>query len=220
MFPLRILYQFPDWMHRLYPDALWRRVSDDGTPTVYLTFDDGPVPEVTPQVLDILDSFDVKATFFWVGENLLKYPHLAREVVRRGHKTGNHTYNHLSGWSVSADEYKTNILKADTILRQTIPSYGDDGSDKLFRPPYGKMRREVYEWLKGKGYTIVLWDLVTHDYNRRYTPQEIGRICMRYVRNGSIILMHDSIKASKNTLAVLPSLIHGLQAEGYHFRKL
>ena len=220
MFPLRILYQFPDWVHRWYPDALWRGSIGVTAPTVYLTFDDGPVPEATPQVLDILDSFNVKATFFWVGENLLKYPHLAREVVKRGHRIGNHTFNHLSGWSVSADEYKTNILKADAIIRQAIPSYGALGYEKLFRPPYGKMRGEVYDWLKGKGYTIVLWDLVTHDYNRRYTPQEIERISMRYVRNGSIILMHDSIKASKNTLAVLPGLISRLQIGGYQFRSL
>ena len=107
-------------------------------PTVYLTFDDGPVPEVTPQVLDILDSFGVKATFFWVGENLLKYPHLAQEVVSRGHHAGNHTYNHLSGWSVSADEYKANIAKLESNMNtvyewihsdlDVLSSYGIDES--------------------------------------------------------------------------------------------
>lgn len=219
MFPLRILYQFPDRLHGWYGQALWLGKKGGEMPTVYLTFDDGPVPEVTPQVLDILDSFGVKATFFWVGENLLKYPHLAQEVVSRGHHTGNHTYNHLSGWSVSADEYKANIAKADAIMREVVPSYGSEGK-KLFRPPYGKMRREVYKWLQGEGYTVVLWDIVTHDYNRRYTPDEIERITLRYVRDGSILLLHDSIKASKNTLAVLPVLIHRLQVKGYQFGTL
>ncbi len=219
MFPLRILYQFPDWAQRWYPHAIWRGTSDDAAPTVYLTFDDGPVPEVTPQVLDILDSFDIKATFFWVGENLMRYPNLAQEVVQRGHSIGNHTYNHLSGWSVSTEEYKANILKTDAIIRETVPSVFESGK-RLFRPPYGKVRREVYQWLQTEGYTIVLWDLVTHDYNRRYSPKEIERIIMRYVRNGSILLMHDSIKASKNTLEVLPWLIHRLQVEGYRFGTL
>lgn len=217
---MRILYQFPDWLHCLYPNALWRVASDDASLTVYLTFDDGPVPEVTPQVLDILDSFGIKATFFWVGENLLKYPHLAQEVVQRGHRIGNHTYHHISGWSVSAEKYIDNILKAESIIGQTIQGYFGEHTKRLFRPPYGRMRREVYEWLKARGYTVVLWDLVTHDYNRRYTPEEIERICMRYVRDGSIILMHDSIKASENTLVVLPRLICRLQTEGYQFRML
>lgn len=220
MFPLRILYQFPDWVQRWYPHALWRGDTGGIAPSVYLTFDDGPVPEVTPQVLDILDSYAVKATFFWVGENLLKYPHLAQEVVRRGHKIGNHTYNHLSGWSVSSDEYKTNIQKTDAIIRETVPLYCERNTERLFRPPYGKMRRDVYKWLQTNGYTIVLWDLVTHDYNRRYPPQEIERISMRYVRDGSIILMHDSIKASTNTVEVLPRLIQRLKENGYQFRTL
>lgn len=221
MFPLRILYQFPDWAQRFYPHAVWRGDKGGDTPTVYLTFDDGPVPEATPQVLDILDTYGVKATFFWVGENLIKYPHLAQEVVSRGHRVGNHTYNHLSGWSVSADEYKVNVQKADAIMHEVIPSLADDKqAQRLFRPPYGKMRREVYKWLQREGYTIVLWDIVTHDYNRRYTPQEIEKITLRYVRDGSILLLHDSIKASKNTLTVLPTLIHRLQVEGYEFRTL
>jgi len=214
MFPIRLLYQFPEWVHCCYAEALWRGAKDAAQKTVYLTFDDGPVPEATPDVLDILDSFGVKATFFWVGENLIKYPHLAQEVVSRGHEAGNHTYNHWSGWSVSAEEYKANVLKADTIMRDVL---GEDRKNRLFRPPYGKMRREVYKWLIQEGYTIVLWDLVTHDYNRRYRPEEIERICYKYVRDGSIILMHDSIKASKNTLVVLPNIIHRLQTEGYRF---
>lgn len=216
MFPLRILYQFPDFLHSLYPQALW--LGDTDGQTVYLTFDDGPVPEVTPHVLDILDQFEVKATFFWVGENLLKYPHLAQEVVRRGHRVGNHTYNHLSGWSVSADEYKANVQKAQDIMNEILPC--DECTDRaqwLFRPPYGKMRREIYHWLLSEGYKIVLWDIVTHDYNRNYSPEQIERIIWRYVRNGSILLFHDSLKAMQNTLTVLPSVLHRLQVEGYNF---
>ncbi len=219
MFPLRILYQFPDCLHRLYPQALWR--GDTDGQSVYLTFDDGPIPEVTPQVLDLLDTYGVKATFFWVGENLLKYPHLAQEVVRRGHRVGNHTYNHVSGWSVSADEYKANVLKAQDMMNKVLPC--DECTDQaqlLFRPPYGKMRREVYRWLLSEGYKIVLWDIVTHDYNRNYTPEQIERIIWRYVRNGSILLFHDSLKAAPNTLSVLPHIIPQLKDRGYSFQLL
>ncbi|MBQ7191385.1 MAG: polysaccharide deacetylase family protein [Paludibacteraceae bacterium] len=213
----RILYQFPTWLQRLvYKDALWR--GDTTRRYVYLTFDDGPVTEVTPQVLDILDQYNVKATFFWVGENLIKYPHLAQEVVRRGHQVGNHTYNHISGWQTSHKRYIDNILKTDDIMRDTLGPQWQPSH--LFRPPYGKAGQRMHKWLKDNGYKVVLWDVVTHDYNPHYSPKRIEQIVLRYVRNGSILLLHDSLKSKDNTLALLPSLIHRLQLEGYEFLTL
>lgn len=209
-----ILYQFPEWLQRLlFREALWREQTEQKR--VYLTFDDGPVPEVTPQVLDILDRFQIKATFFWVGENLIKYPHLAQEVVRRGHQVGNHTYNHISGWQTSQKQYIANILHTEEVMQQTLGETWQ--SSHLFRPPYGRAGWGMHRWLRENGFKVVLWDVVTHDYNPRYSPKRIERIVLRYVRPGSVLLLHDSLKSRENTITLLPSLIRRLQLEGYEF---
>ena len=175
---MRWSFQLPWWLRLFYKDAVWRKSSS--ARCVYLTFDDGPVPEVTPQVLDILDRYRVKATFFWVGENVARYPDLAREVVRRGHSVGNHTYNHLAGWGRPLGMYADNVLKAEKAMDDA----GVKREHKLFRPPYGKAGLQKHDWLRQQGYTVVLWDIITHDYNPRYTPAQIERAVLRYVRNG------------------------------------
>ncbi len=210
---MRILYQFPSWLQNVYKEAFWR--GNTAHKCVYLTFDDGPIPEVTPQVLDLLDRFNIKATFFWVGDNVRKYPEVAKEVIKRGHHIGNHTFHHISGWKTAVEQYKTEIQMTDAIIADTLQD--QKPNERLFRPPYGKMKRQAYNWLIKQGYKVVLWDIVTHDYNRNYTPEQIEQIVMKYVRNGSILLFHDSIKSLHNTLNVLPTLIPRLQAEGYNF---
>lgn len=209
---ISLLYQIPTWIQRLYADVVWR--GDLHKKCVYLTFDDGPVPEVTPQVLDILEHYGVRATFFCVGENVYRYGDLAREVVRRGHSIGNHTFNHLSGCKHKRDEYLNNIALCEDVLSRTLGS--DWTSEHLFRPPYGRMRWQQRRWLKSH-YRIVLWDIITHDYNANYSPQQILAIVRRYVRCGSVIVFHDSIKAQRNVLSALPLAIEYLQSEGYQF---
>ncbi|MBQ0153157.1 MAG: polysaccharide deacetylase family protein [Bacteroidales bacterium] len=209
-----ILYQIPSWLQRLVPGVEWR--GDKTHKCVYLTFDDGPVPEVTPQVLDILDRYQVKATFFWVGENVYRYPELAQEVFRRGHQIGNHTFNHLPSIRVSHSIYSMNWQLCDEVISKTL---GPKWKSHLFRPPYGRMRPRQQKQV-GKDHRIILWDILTHDYNKDYTPARITRIVQRYMRNGSIILMHDSKKSAPNTLEALPMIIEWLQAEGYELRTL
>ncbi len=209
-----ILYQIPSWLQRLVPGVEWR--GDTAHKCVYLTFDDGPIPEVTPQVLDILDRYHVKATFFWVGENVYRFPELAQEVYRRGHQVGNHTFNHLPGIRVSQSIYSMNWQLCDEIIQKTL---GPSWNSLLFRPPYGRMRPYQQKQVI-KDHRIILWDILTHDYNKDYTPARITRIVQRYMRNGSIILMHDSKKSAPNTLEALPMIIEWLQAEGYEFRTI
>jgi len=215
----RILYQIPDFLRKwIYPEAVWRQ--DEGfMKQVFLTFDDGPVPEVTPQVLDILDQYGVKATFFWVGENLTKYPHLAEEVLRRGHRVGNHTYHHVSGWNTPQKAYQSEIMLTQQKIEEIIARSGVDTTclPKLFRPPYGKAGYAMHSWLREEGYKVVLWDVVSHDYNRHYKPERIVRIVMNYVRPGSVLLMHDSLKSQDNILVALPTIIRRLQMQGYEF---
>ncbi|MCQ2341819.1 MAG: polysaccharide deacetylase family protein [Paludibacteraceae bacterium] len=207
-----IWFQIPSWLQHLVHGVTWR--GDKHRQCVYLTFDDGPVPEVTPQVLDILDTYGVKATFFWVGENVYRYPDLAREVCRRGHTIANHTFNHLPGRRTNYYTWRMNCQLCDEVIANTLGSAWNNLH--LFRPPHGRQTRREKHWLRRNGYHIVLWDVITHDYNTvSYTPKDIVRIVKRYTRNGSIILFHDSVKSAANTLAALPEVLAWLQQQGY-----
>lgn len=176
---------------------------------VYLTFDDGPIPQVTPQLLDILKDKNVHATFFMVGENAARFPHLLNRVRSEGHAVGNHTFNHLKGTRIQTDDYITNVAKADHVL-----------STRLFRPPYGRMTRTQKNKLLELGYHIYLWDVLTHDYNPHYSSDHILSIVQRYTRNGSIINFHDSLKSGDRMLNAIPQVIDYLRANGYDFAVL
>ena len=212
---MRLLYQFPQWFHRLTPSLHWR--GDSERKCVYLTFDDGPIAEITPQILDILDEYGIEAPFFWVGENVFRHPEVAKEVVKRGHRIGNHTFNHISGWKNTLRLYTNNIQLTEEIITANLGH--DWHSARIFRPPYGRMK--ISQILKiRKDFRIYLWDIVTHDYNPNYTPDQIVEIVKKLVRNGSIIVFHDSRKAAKNVLVALPLVIQYLQSAGYEFLML
>ena len=196
--------QPPQFIRRLYPRACWRM--DSSERTVYLTFDDGPIPEVTPWVLDVLDKYKIKATFFMVGDNVRKHPDEYKMVIERGHRIGNHTYNHLKGIEQRTSRYVANIDKADCHL-----------TTDLFRPPHGLMRRRQYRTLCER-YRIIMWDLVTRDYNPKLTGEQILGKVKRYARPGSIITFHDSLRATHNLYYALPRAIEWLLAEGYEFK--
>jgi peptidoglycan/xylan/chitin deacetylase (PgdA/CDA1 family) len=195
--------QVPDLLRPLLGKLTWRR--DPSSEVIYITFDDGPVPEVTPLVLDLLDKYNIKATFFCVGDNVRKHPEVYAEVVGRGHKTGNHTFNHIKGFSFSEDEYVANVEKAAEYI-----------DSELFRPPYGRIKRSQIKRLQSK-YEIIMWDLITYDYDRKLSKESILRSVKHYSRNGSIIVFHDSIKAKDNMLAVLPMAIEYWNSQGYTY---
>lgn len=184
----------------------WRRSSS--SKVIYLTFDDGPVPEVTPLVLNLLDKYNVKATFFCVGENVRNNPELYNEILRRGHRTGNHTFNHVKGFNVPTSEYVANVDKAAEFI-----------DSKLFRPPYGRIKRNQIRNLKSR-YEIIMWDLLTFDYNQRIEKETIIKRVKRQSRNGSIVVFHDSLKAKNNMLSVLPLAIEFWNSKGYTFELL
>lgn len=196
--------QPPQFIRQLYPRACWRMNATERS--VYLTFDDGPIPETTPWILDVLDRYDIKATFFMVGDNVRKHPDEFKMVVERGHRIGNHTYNHLRGLRETTTRYVANVEKADCYL-----------STNLFRPPHGLMSRSQYQVLS-KRYRIVMWDLVTRDYNPKLSGEQVLDIVKRYARPGSIITFHDSLRAPHNLHYALPRAIEWLLSEGYEFR--
>ena len=181
---------------------------DPNEKAVYLTFDDGPIPGITPWVLDLLDKYQIKATFFMVGDNVRKHPEEYKMVVERGHRIGNHTFNHIRGFEFLTTNYMANAEKANELLKTD-----------LFRPPHGHMRWMQYMALKHR-YKIVMWDLVTRDYSKKLRGPQVLANVMRYARNGSIITFHDSIKSWENIQYALPRSIEFLLEEGYEFKLL
>ena len=193
---------------RLYPYGIFRTGQ-----AVYLTFDDGPIPEVTPAVLDILAKYGVKATFFMVGENIEKHPEVYEQVVKAGHSIGNHTYNHLKGWKYSTKEYLANVEKSPITNHQSSIT-------NLFRPPYGKATLCQRRALTRLGYRIIFWDILTRDYEASRTPEQMLAQIQKETRPGSIINFHDSLKSNERMLTVLPQAIEWLQEQGYELAAL
>lgn len=198
----------PPLVYRLlFPGGYWRLPAKNEK-VIYLTFDDGPIPEITPWVLDVLDTYNVKATFFCVGDNVRKYPDVYQEVLNRGHRVGNHTYNHIQGIKTLTRNYIANTEKA----AQYIDSH-------LFRPPHGHLRLPQI-WKLRRNYRIILWDLVTRDYSKKLNPEQVLNKVKKYARNGSIVVFHDSLKAEINMKYALPLAIEWLKEQGYVFKTI
>ena len=199
-----IIEQPAIYLRWLYPKALWRM--DRRERSVYLTFDDGPIPESTPFILDTLRRYNIHATFFMVGDNVRKYPELYKRIVDEGHLVGNHTHNHIGGFRHNVHDYMFNVEKANAYIRS-----------HYFRPPHGWMRLSQYAWLSRR-YKVVMWDVVTRDYSRWMTADDIFSNVKRYTRNGSIITFHDSLKAIDKLHTALPMSIEWLIEQGYSFK--
>jgi Predicted xylanase/chitin deacetylase len=201
-----LLEQPTSILSKIYPKGIFRKNPEEHA--VYLTFDDGPIPEVTPWLLDTLDQYGVKATFFVVGDNVRKYPELFKMIVERGHHIGNHTFNHVRGMRMRNHDYIDNVKKCDTFF-----------TTRLFRPPHGVLRRWTYRYMEGN-YDIVFYDVITRDYNSKLKPEVVLDIVKKYTRNGSIIVFHDSLRSQKNLQWALPRAIEWLKGEGYEFKQL
>ncbi len=195
--------RLPWFLTRYFPDALWR--IGEETKQVYFTFDDGPVPEATTWILDLLKKENIKACFFCVGENVKKHPHIYARILEEGHQVGNHTFNHLQGLKTSNKKFFRNIIEASKYIE----------SD-LFRPPHGWMRKSQYEQIKHH-YQIVMWDIISCDYKKSQKAKDIVNNVMKVVRPGSIITFHDSKKSIRKLKKALPVIIKKLKKQGYGF---
>ena len=199
----------PKWFRWLLPGAVFRLPAPKGErPRVYITFDDGPIPEATPWVLDTLDRFGVKATFFMVGQNVERHPELLDEVRRRGHSVGNHTLHHIQGASATTMRYMRDAAEGASLT-----------GSALFRPPHGWLRPRQLMALK-KHYRVIMYDLVTRDYSRHMTEEDVVGNVKKYARDGSIIVFHDSLKSIERLRTALPESLSWLRDQGYEFMLL
>jgi peptidoglycan/xylan/chitin deacetylase (PgdA/CDA1 family) len=190
----------------MFSDLTWR--IDSQEKAIYLTFDDGPIPEVTPWVLDVLDEFNAKATFFCVGQNIERNPKIFEEVKYRGHAIGNHTYNHLSGWRSDNQEYILNVRRGAIV-----------SGSRLFRPPYGRLRPSQTNFLKHH-YQIIMWDVLSGDFDPKLSAEACYQNVIKNTTDGSIIVFHDSLKSFKKLSTVLPRVLDYFSSENYKFKAL
>ena len=196
----------PKIIKKLFPSFIWSLPNDKGE--VYLTFDDGPRPEVTPWVLDQLDKWDAKATFFCIGKNVELFPELFQEIIKRGHSVGNHSYSHIKGWGMKTGAYIRDV----DIAGDLIPS-------NLFRPPYARIGPNQAKVLSER-YHHILWTILSKDYSRRISGEECAKNVIPYLESGDIIAFHDSIKCSANLFVALPLVLEAIKNLGLKSNKI
>ena len=214
-------------MRALYPDFIWKIPTREKE--IFLTFDDGPIPEITEFVLEQLNKYHAKATFFCIGGNIEKYPNVFQKIVNQQHTIGNHTFNHLKGWNTDDDIYINNFKKCEEIIveRCSILDVGDTTIEnrqsnikhRKFRPPFGRIKRSQAKEIL-KSHEIVMWDVLTGDYDQNFSKERVLSKALQHTEQGSIVLFHDSIKASKNMMYALPILLEHFSERGFTFKSL
>lgn len=200
------LAKTPKVLKRTYPKYLWDFTSIEKN--IYLTFDDGPTPEITSWVLAELKKYNAKATFFCIGKNVEQHPDLFKEVLAEGHTVGNHTYSHLNGWETKSFAYLKDVIKCGKVFQS-----------KLFRPPYGKITRFQAKAILSD-YTIVMWDVLSADFDKNCSPEKCLKNVIENAKKGSIIVFHDSLKAEKNLKYALPKVLEHFSKQGFQFKAI
>ena len=203
------LAKTPKWVSKLFGDSIWDMPGT--TKTIYLTFDDGPHPQITPFVLDELDKFGAKATFFCIGKNVAEHPGVYKRILEQGHAVGNHTHNHLNGWKTPNAKYLQNILEARNLI-----------DSPLFRPPYGRITSQQKKKLQhlNEPFKIVMWSVLSGDFDTNITPEKCLNNVLKNTKSGSVIVFHDSEKAFERLRYTLPAVLKYFSEKGYHFEKI
>ena len=199
----------------IFPKYVWEIPNTEKK--VYLTFDDGPIPEITEWVLQQLKAYNAKATFFCIGDNIQKHPEIFQKIIEEKHAIGNHTFNHVKGWETALEDYIKNTDKcAETIANFKFQT----PKTKLFRPPYGKIKPSQAKSLRQSGYTIIMWDVISMDFNPNTSPEKCLENVLKNVESGSIIVFHDSIKAWQNLQYALPKTLEFLKKNEFVCEKI
>lgn len=199
-------HRIPAILPLIFPSLLWKVKTKENV--IYITFDDGPHPDITPKVLEILNQYNAKATFFCVGENVLKYPRVFQQIVVNGHTVGNHTYNHLNGWKTPAKPYLENVEKAQQLI-----------NGKIFRPPYGKFTSQQYRMIASPrlGLKNVMWSVLSGDFDKNISSEQCFKNIIKHAVDGSIIVFHDSEKARQHLEFALPKTLQYFAEKGFKF---
>lgn len=204
-------YRTPQWIMSIFPSLVWEMEADG----IYLTFDDGPVPGVTEYVLDLLGQYNIKATFFCVGDNIRKHPDVFSRLIGGGHMVGNHTFNHLDAWQCPRSVYRDNIASCQAQL-DLVPLVRDK---RLFRPPHGRLTLSQYHQLT-ELYEVVMWSVLTQDFSSTDSSDDALQKSIRATRPGSIVVFHDNVKSEKKMRYMLPRFIDHFLAKGFEFKLL
>ena len=214
----------PKLLKGIFPKYVWNMPQDEKI--IYLTFDDGPTPEITPWTLTILKEYNAKATFFCIGNNIKEHPLIFNDILNEGHAIGNHTFSHPKGWSTTSDDYVDQVMKTQDIIKYhisnskfQIPS-SKSPTQKLFRPPYGQITPKQGKRLLTLGFSIIMWDVLAFDWKDSISEEECAKNVISKTRPGSIVVFHDSVKASKNMMSALPKVLQHFNEAGYQFKQL
>ncbi|MEP1490009.1 MAG: polysaccharide deacetylase family protein [Algibacter sp.] len=210
----------PKIVKTMFPNYVWDIATTEKV--IYLTFDDGPTPEITNWTLDLLKTYHAKATFFCIGNNIEKHPELFHNILNEGHVVGNHTLNHVKGWKTSTEVYLKEIADTQELIdRETskLTNYKSSGIN-LFRPPFGKIKNRQGKALAALGYKIIMWDILPFDWKTNTTKDACFKNAIYKTTNGSIVVFHDSVKASKNMQYALPKMLEHFTKKGYVFKSL
>lgn len=209
-----LFIKIPTWVQFFFKNHIWSIKTD--RKEIYVTFDDGPTPEITEWVLTQLAKYNAKATFFCVGKNIEAHPEIFKKIIQARHSIGNHTYNHLKGWNVKTDAYLDNIKKTETLLN----SYQLPNTKRLFRPPYGKIKRSQTKKIKEENYEIIMWKVLSADFDNSISKEKCLENVLKNSTKGAIVVFHDSIKAANNMKYALPKVLEYYSKKGYSFRAL
>jgi len=217
------LIKTPKFIRRIFNEYVWNfSFLKNDEKVIYLTFDDGPTPEITEWTLDTLKKYNAKATFFCIGKNIENHPEIFKKIIYNGHAIGNHTLNHLNGWKSSNTTYIKDIELAENNILSTINNskLTTQNSKLLFRPPYGKIKKAQAKTLIKKGYSIIMWDVLSADFDPSIKKEKCVENVLKNAQNGSIIVLHDSEKASKNMKYTLPKILAHFSEKGYLFKRI
>ena len=210
---------------KMFPNYVWDIATDEQI--IYLTFDDGPTPEITEWTLKTLDEFNAKATFFCIGNNVEKHPEIFQQILNDGHSIGNHTHNHIKGWKTSTEDYVANVLKAQEVMSSEFRVQSSEFNEKsdskisnLFRPPYGQLKNKQGKALRKLGYNIIMWDVIAFDWEAAISSEKCLNNVLTKTENGSIVVFHDSVKTSKHLQFVLPKVLEYFSEKGFVFKAI
>jgi peptidoglycan/xylan/chitin deacetylase (PgdA/CDA1 family) len=204
---MKIPARIPFWIKWIYPSFIWQMPPNENA--LYLTFDDGPHPTITPLVLNLLAQYNAKATFFCIGDRVKRYPEIIERIVAEGHSIGNHTQHHLNGWNNSNSVYIEDVHQASSLIAST-----------LFRPPYGRIKRKQAKILEHEGYKIIMWTILSADYDHSLNKEECASRVTSHIDNGNIYLFHDSDKGEERMLHALPILLKLATDKGFLFKRI